>query len=481
MKILVTGATGYIGGRLIPRLISAGHDVKILVRDDKRVAGRAWEDQVTIVKGDVLNKESLAPALQDVDVAYYLIHSMTEGAGFGDRERRGAENFVLCGKENKNLSHVIYLGGLMPSSNPSHLSKHLKSRDEVGRILRKSLPTTEFRAGPIIGSGSASFEMVRYLTERLPIMVAPKWIMNEIQPIAVRDMLSYLVEALKSPPLGVVNVGTDAMKFKEMMLIFAEVRGLKRTIFPVPVLAPTLAALWIGLVTPITNRLAVPIVQSMIRSLTGDTTKAQEAFPEIKPADYKLAVKRALDVIDKGFIETHWSGAVGGKCDYRPYEVTDREGVIQEKRSLPISASSKKVFQTFTSVGGAKGWLTWKWAWHLRGIFDRLIGGPGLRRGRRHPEELLVGEALDFWRVEEVVQNRLLRLRAEMKVPGKAWLQWEVRHEKKGSRLIQTAIFVPKGFWGNAYWYVLYPIHRLIFSDMAKALAQEAETNMRFK
>jgi uncharacterized protein YbjT (DUF2867 family) len=422
---------------------------------------------VDVVVGDALSGEGLADAAEDVRVAYYLIHSMYGRADFETADRTAAENFAAVAGP---LEHVIYLGGLVPKG--EQVSKHLRSRAEVGEILRGTLPTTEFRAGPIIGSGSASFEMVRYLTERLPVMVGPKWIQNEVQPIAIRDMLEYLLQALDTGPLGVVEVGAEARTFKQMMQGYARVRGYRRYILPVPVLAPALAARWVGLVTPITNRLAVPLVRGVIRPLRADTTAARKHFPAIEPVSYEAAVERAVARTANGKVETRWSGAL---ADGVTYETEDWEGTIREIRSTVSRASPEQVFRSFTSLGGEKGWLFWDWAWRIRGFLDQLAGGPGLRRGRRDPTHLLPGEAVDFWRVESVVAPRELRLRAEMKVPGKARLQWEAIPAGEGTRLVQTAFFVPQGLPGFLYWYLLYPVHHLMFSGLVKAVARDAE------
>jgi uncharacterized protein YbjT (DUF2867 family) len=466
MKILVTGASGYIGGRLIRVLLEKGHQVRVLVRDPGQVRGRRWANQVEVHVGDLTRLETLTGLCEGVEVAYYLVHSMVDGADFARRDRQAAENFSAVAG---SLRHVIYLGGLLPRS--EKVSRHLGSRAEVGSLLRERLPTTEFRAGPIIGSGSASFEMVRYLTERLPVMVAPYWILNPVQPIGIGDMLSYLVAALGLKPSGVVDLGSDVLSFKSMMEVYAELRGLRRFIFPLPVLAPWLAARWVGLVTPIPNRLAIPLVQGVVHPVVGDTRKARQLFPEIHPCSYREAVERALQRVREQEVETRWSGA---RTDSKTSELTDLEGMIREVRSVWVGASPEQVFSSFTSLGGERGWLVWGWAWELRGLLDRLLGGPGLRRGRRHPTELLPGEALDFWRVEELEPNRRLLLRAEMKVPGRAWLEWESRPDNGGTRLVQTARFEPFGLAGALYWYALYPLHRLIFSDLVRAIGATA-------
>jgi len=468
MRVLVTGATGYVGGRLVPRLLERGHQVRVLVRDEARLQGRPWAGQVEGVRGSLEDPQSLKRALFGVEAAYYLVHAMLSEKDFQEAERRQAETFAQVARE-VGLGHVVYLGGLLPKEGGS--SPHLRSRARVGEVLRALLPATEFRAGPIVGSGSASFEMVRYLTERLPVMVAPRWILNPVSPVAIRDVLAYLLLALERGPSGVVEIGAEPLTFKAMMETYAEVRGLKRVILPLPVLAPRLAALWVGLVTPIPNRLALPLVEGILHPLVADTRRAKALFPQVEPIPYRKAVELALERIALGEVETRWSGALHGEG----YRLEDREGLIREVRTLRAKAPPEALFQAFTSLGGERGWLVWGWAWALRGLLDRMVGGPGLRRGRRHPTELLPGEAVDFWRVEAVEPGRLLRLRAEMRLPGRAWLEWRALPEGEGSLLVQTAYFEPKGLSGLLYWWLLYPLHRPIFSDLARAIVREAE------
>jgi uncharacterized protein YbjT (DUF2867 family) len=471
MRVLVTGATGYIGGRLIPRLIEEGHQVRVLVRDRARIRGRSWAEMVDVREGDLESPSSLEGAFEGVDAAYYLVHSMYAGADFAARDLEAAANFVGAAS---GLAHVIYLGGLIPPG--PNVSEHLSSRAEVGRVLREGLPVTEFRAGPIIGSGSASFEMIRYLTERLPAMVAPRWILNPVQPIAVRDVLTYLVRALGVPPQGVLDIGAEPLSFVDTMRVYAAVRGLTRTIVPLPILAPRLAALWVGLVTPIPNRLAVPLIQGVVHPVVADTTRIRALWPDVRPVSYREAVERALHRTEAGEVPTRWSNAVGRNGE--TYDITDWAGVIREVRSISVQATPAAIFAVVSGLGGGTGWLAWEWAWRLRGQLDRIVGGPGLRRGRRDPAILLPGEAVDFWRVQEVDQPHRLRLRAEMRVPGSAWLEWQIDAlDDGGSRLVQTASFMPRGLAGALYWYGLYPIHRLIFRDLARAIARRAEAS----
>jgi len=471
MRILVTGATGYIGGRLVPRLLDQGHDVRILARDPRRIRGREWADRVEVVQADLMDPTSLEGCARGMDAAYYLVHAMEAGGDFARRDREAALNFCAA---VEGLPRLVYLGGILPDTGEGEepASQHLRSRAEVGRILRERLPATELRAGPIIGSGSASFEMVRYLTERLPAMVAPRWILNQVRPIAIRDVLAYLVAAVEhGEALGVVDIGAEPLTFREMMQGYAEVRGLKRVIVPVPVLTPYLAGLWVGLVTPIPNSIALPLVKGVIQPVVGDVHRGRELFPDIQPIAYGHAVGLALERIRTGEVPTRWSGALR---DGSTFEYEDREGIVQEIRSRHVNASPEVVFRVFTSLGGERGWLVWNWAWSLRGALDQVVGGPGIRRGRRHPQELQLGETVDFWRVEAVRQGRLLRLRAEMKVPGRAWLQWEALPEEGGTRLVQKALFAPEGLPGVLYWYAMFVPHAFIFSRLIDQVAELA-------
>lgn len=356
MRILVTGATGYVGGRLVPRLLERGHTVRVLVRDPSRLQGRPWLSQVEVVQGSLEASPSQHPdhassldrALEGVDVAYYLVHAMLAGGDFPQLESGQAETFAQSA-HRAGVGRVIYLGGLQPKGVPP--SPHLASRAKVGETLRAWVPTTEFRAGPIIGSGSASFEMVRYLTERLPIMVAPRWVLNLVSPIAIRDVLSYLLLALDREPLGVVEIGSAPLTFRAMMETYAAVRGLKRLILPLPVLAPHLAALWVGLVTPIPNRLALPLVEGILHPLVADTRRAQELFPQIAPIPYRTAVELALERIALGEVETRWSGALLAGPSYA---LEDREGIIREVRRVPVAAPPRPCFAASPPWAGSR-------------------------------------------------------------------------------------------------------------------------------
>jgi uncharacterized protein YbjT (DUF2867 family) len=469
MTVLVTGATGYIGGRLAGRLVERGVAVRVLARDVRRIHGRWWEHHVEVVPGDLFDAASLERALDGVDQAYYLVHSMTNADDYADRDRIAARNFVHAGRQ---LRHCLYLGGLVPDV--AGVSAHLQSRGETGAILRGGLPTTEFRAGPIVGSGSASFEMVRYLAERLPFMIAPQWITNAVQPIAVRDVLAYLVEAREHEPAGIVEIGgADVLSFRAMLERYAAVRGLRRRVFAVRGISPRVASLWVDKVTPIPRRLAAPLMEGIVHPVLADTAKAARLFPDIRPMTYTTAVERALVRLTEHWVESRWSDALGGEDSY---ELRDREGILEETRTIYVEATPDQVFRAFCRLGGDQGWLAWNWLWRVRGFIDRLLGGPGLRRGRRDPQWLYLGEAVDFWRVEVVDRPRVLRLRAEMKIPGQAWLQFTAVAEGQGTRLIQTALFAPRGLFGLLYWYAMYPAHLFIFGDMARAVAQLARS-----
>jgi uncharacterized protein YbjT (DUF2867 family) len=467
MRILVTGATGYIGGRLIPKLIEQGHRVRVLVRDLERIRGRSWAHRVEVFRGDLLAPGALARVCDGVDRAYYLVHSMRAGRDFAAHDLQAAGNFVRVAGA---VPLTVYLGGLLPTG--PRISSHLRSRAQVGEVLRNALPTTEIRAGPIIGSGSAAFEMVRYLTERHPLMIVPRCVFNKVQPIAVRDVLAYLLSALEAQPLGSVDVGGERVSFVRMMSMYAEVRGLRRRVLSIPVVTPRLVAVWAGMVTPIPHRIAGPLLQGMLQPVVADTGRAETHFPEIQPIEYRRAVELALERIEEGMVETRWTGALGNASTH---ELVDQEGMMREVRTHHVRARPERVHELVVTLGGERGWLAWNGVWWIRGLVDRLVGGPGLRRGRRHPRDLYAGEAVDFWRVERIESPGLLRLRAEMKVPGRAWLQWQTIPEGEGTRLVQTAIFDPDGLAGFHYWYLLYPIHTVMFSRLARALVREAE------
>lgn len=475
--ILVTGATGYIGGRLIPHLLDAGYRVRCLVRDPVRLQGRPWQAQVEIVAGDVLQPASLVPALQGCAAAYYLIHSLAGGSDFHERDVKAAANFANAAYE-AGVRRIIYLGGLAEAS--PELSEHLRSRQQSGDALRTSpVPVTEFRAGVIVGSGSLSFEMIRYLTERVPVMICPRWVYTRTQPIGIREVLDYLVAALDVPESTgkIIEIGgADVVTYGEMMLLYAQVRGLKRWMIQVPVLTPRLSSYWVNLVTPIPAAIARPLIEGLRNENVVHDDSAVRLFPHIQPAGYRVAVQRALARLDAGNLESVWSDALStSQGDVPPVTLTVHEGMVLERRQRVVALSPEQLYTIFTGIGGKRGWFAFNWAWEIRGLMDKLIGGVGLRRGRRDPDALRVGDALDFWRVEAVEPNRLLRLRAEMKVPGKAWLQFQATPREDGQTLLsQTAFFAPKGLFGWLYWYALYPFHGFIFSGLIDQIVQRA-------
>ena len=475
--VLVTGATGYIGGRLVGRLLNTGYQVRTLVRDASRLQGRQWADHVEVVQGDVLDLDTLPAAMAGVDAAFYLIHSMRDGADFHYRDLLAAHNFGIAAREAR-VQRIVYLGGL--GEPDTSLSPHLRSRQQTGAVLRDSgVQVTEFRAAVIVGSGGISFEMIRYLAERMPVMLCPRLINTRVQPIGVRNVLQYLVAALDTPQSAgeIVEIGgADVMTYGKMFMEYAAVRGLRRRMIPVPVLTPSLYAHLVHYVTPVPLSLARPLIEGLRNEVIVRDDTAQRLFPGIQPMTYQMAVQRALMRLDAHQVETTWSDALVSSQGYRsPVVLTTHEGMIIERRQRIITAPPAAAYRAFTGLGGERGWLYFNWVWRLRGMVDRVVGGVGSRRGRRDANEVRVGDALDYWRVEAVERDRFLLLRAEIKVPGRAWLQFKAIPIDGGrSRLVQTAFFAPKGLFGLLYWYALYPIHSLIFSGLIRKLSQRA-------
>ena len=431
-----------------------------------------------VEEGDANDPDTLARALTGVDSAYYLIHSMTSGSRFAELDLHMAGKFGRLAGE-AGVRHLIYLGGL--GNSRGELSPHLRSRQQTGNVLRAGpVPVTEFRAAVIIGAGSLSFEMIRNLVERLPLMICPRWIYSRVQPIAVDDVLTYLVAALDSPRCRgrTIEIGGGVTTYGGLMLAYAKARRLRRRLVPVPVLTPRLSSYWVHWVTPVHAGTARALVEGLRNDTVVTNELARELFPGIAPASVDAAVGGVIAALEQGRIETSWSDAAGAIAGPdRPVGLQARRGLIFERRRRLVHAPPECVYAAVAGIGGRRGWFFANWAWGLRGRLDRLLGGVGLRRGRRHPDELRVGDALDFWRVEAVETQRLLRLRAEMKLPGKAWLQFEIRPAADGSaQLLQSAAFAPKGLTGLLYWYVLYPVHAWIFAGMIRRIAIRAES-----
>jgi uncharacterized protein YbjT (DUF2867 family) len=470
--ILVTGATGYLGGRLVPRLLATGRRVRCLARNPERLAGRRWPG-VEVVKGDVSDPASLESALRGVTQAYYLVHAMGEdSADFRGRDLRQARTFAeACAKAG--VRRIIYLGGLGDPTH--HRSDHLVSRQEVGVALAASgVPVLEFRAAVIVGSGSASFEMIRHLTERLPVMITPRWLNTRCQPIGVRDVLAYFTEALDHPEAaGIFEIGgRDVLDYRSMMLGYAEARGLRRFIIPMNVPLPILSVLWVDLLTPIPMALAAALVEGMTTEVVVQDPRALEVF-QVKPMTYREAIALALQRLDEDAVETTWASSLAGETEGPA--LGSHEGMLLERHVRQVDAPPHVVFQTCCALGGENGWPAGNLLWQLRGMLDRVVGGVGMRRGRRHPRELRVGDPVDFWRVEALEPDRLLRLRSEMRLDGHAWLQFTVRPEGAGSRLEQTAFFDPHGLLGLLYWYSVLPFHLFVFPGMIRTLKLRAE------
>jgi len=480
--VLVTGATGYVGARLVGRLLGQGYRVRVLVRDLRRLHSRPWLNRVEVCEGDALKPETLPQALRDVHTAYYLIHSMAHGEGFVERDISAARHFGEAARAAR-LSRIIYLGGLGDPG--SDLSDHLRSRHLTGDMLRESgIPVTEFRAAVIVGSGSLSFEMIRYLTERMPVLFCAKWGFTRVQPISMRNVLQYLVAALWTPAsIGqIIEIGgAEVLTYLEMMLGYAEERGLFRQRLTLPFLPVWFCANVVNLLTPVPREMAYALIESLHNEVVVRDPRALTIFPDIRPYDYRTAVSRALMRLDQGDVESAWSDALFSTLgDQRPVMLTTQEGMIIEQRQRVVEAPAEDVFHVFSSLGGRQGWLYLNWAWIARGVIDRVLGGVGVIRGRRFADHVRVGDALDFWRVEDVAEGRMMRLRAEMKVPGSAWLQFDAQPlGGRRTRLRQVAYFAPKGLLGLLYWYTLYPVHALLFSGLVRRIAERAEALAR--
>ncbi len=472
--ILLTGATGYVGGRLLTRLEAAGYRVRCLTRRPEELEIRD-ASRVQAVYADVLHPEGLTEAMRGGTVAYYLVHSMGSADGFEEKDRQAARNFAGAARA-AGVQRIIYLGGLGEKS--PEMSEHLRSRQEVGDILRSSgVDVIEFRASIVIGSGSLSFELVRALVERLPVMIAPRWVGVPTQPIAIDDLLAYLLAAATLPTTGsrIFEIGgADRVTYGGIMREYARQRDLRRLIIPVPFLTPRLSSLWLGLVTPVYARVGRKLIES-VRNPTVVTDPTALTEFSVRPMSIKAAVARAIAYEDQEFAATRWSDAFSSSGDRPDWAGTRFGNRLVDSRTVSVSVPPERAFAPIARIGGKSGWYYANWLWNVRGFLDLLVGGVGVRRGRPHPERLRTGDAVDWWRVEALEPQRRLRLSAEMKVPGRAWLEFEVTPEGEGSTIRQTAIFDPAGISGLAYWYVTYPVHQFVFSGMLRQIARAAE------
>ncbi|WP_339688131.1 SDR family oxidoreductase [Gimesia maris] len=472
--VLLTGATGYVGGRLLQALEQRGVRLRCLARRPENLRARVAEN-IEVVAGDVLDAETLPPALEGVKVAYYLIHSMGEKGSFEENDRRAAENFANAARD-AGVERIIYLGGL--GNEAETLSPHLRSRQEVGQILRESgVRVLEFRASIVIGSGSLSFEMIRSLVERLPIMITPKWVMRSAQPIAIEDLIAYLTAALdvSLPESRVYEIGgADEVSYAEIMRVYARCREIRLRMIPVPVLTPYLSSLWLGLVTPLYARIGRKLIESIVHSTVVQDQSALQAF-DIKPMGIEAAIQRALINEEQEFAETRWSDSLSSSGALPAWSGVRFGTRFIDSRSVDVARPAEITFTPIRRIGGDTGWYACNWLWHLRGWLDLLVGGIGVRRGRANAETLRVGDTVDFWRVEAYEPNRRLRLLAEMKLPGRAWLEFEVTGTGETSTITQTAIFDPVGLWGRLYWYAVCPLHHFVFSGMIHNIAAAAE------
>ena len=476
-RILVTGATGYIGGRLLRRLEKSGCIVRCLARRPRNLRARLGRP-MDVVRGDVLDPASLTRALEGVSAAYYLVHSMGSADGFEERDRLGAQNFAAAAKA-AGVGRIIYLGGL--GSDEDQLSSHLRSRNEVGTILRASgVPTIEFRASIVLGRGSLSFEMIRSLVDRLPVMVTPSWVRVKAQPIAIGELLDYLQAGLDIdlPESRVFEIGgSDQVSYGDLMREYARQRGLKRPMLPLPVLTPWLSSLWLGLVTPLYARIGRKLIASIQNPTVIRDHSAQEVFGLVT-MNSREAIAAALAEDGNAAAESVWFDALSSGGAVRIWAGSRLGNRVFDARQAASSAPVGSAFAPVRRLGGENGWYAYTWLWKIRGGLDLLFGGVGMRRGRRHPEIPTVGDALDFWRVQAYEPDRLLRLVAEMKVPGQAWLEFRVEPEGTGSRLRQTAVFHPSGVFGYLYWYALFPVHQLVFGGMLRRIVELGEAEV---
>jgi uncharacterized protein YbjT (DUF2867 family) len=471
---LLTGATGYVGGRLLTPLLASGRQVRCLARDPARLLPRVPEE-VEVVAGDCLDADSLGPAMAGIDTAYYLIHALGSGSTFEDEEAQCARNFATAASE-AGVRRIVYLGGLGEQSH--ELSPHLRSRLATGEHLRSSTAEViELRASIVLGPGSLSFDLLRALVERLPVLICPRWVRVEAQPIAIADVLAYLMATLDLPYQGSRTFeigGPDRASYGDLMQVYAELRGLRRVLIPVPVLTPYLSSLWLGLVTPIFARIGRKLVESLRHPTVVTDRSAMNVF-NIQPMGLRAAMERALSREDEELNATRWSDALSSAGPERSWGGVRFGSRLVDTHSIRVNLPPETAFTPIRRIGGQQGWYFATWLWHVRGFLDLLVGGVGMRRGRPDPETPRIGDTLDFWRVEAYEEDRLLRLAAEMKVPGRAWLQLEVAPDNgNGSTIVQTAMFDPVGLLGLGYWYALYPAHQIVFRGLLGGIAREA-------
>ena len=478
LAVLVTGATGYIGGRLVPVLEASGVRLRCLARRPAALTSRVAQ-ATEVVAGDLTDPASLDRALDGIDVAYYLVHSMGAHGDYRENDRIAARNFGDAARR-AGVGRIVYLGGL--AAGDEALSKHLASRLETGRVLRESgVPIVEFRASVVIGSGSLSFELIRALVERLPVMICPRWVSTLAQPIGIDDLLAYLVAALdlggqdsRTFEIG----GADRASYGDLMREYARQRGLRRAMVSVPLLTPHLSSLWLGLITPIYARVGRELIGGLkTRSVVSDPS-ALSAFP-VKPVGLAAAIERALRYEDHEFALTRWSDARSSGGEPPSLAGTRFGNKLVDARTRRVTVDPEQAFAPIARIGGARGWYFATWLWKIRGAIDLLLGGVGMRRGRRRPDALVVGDTLDFWRVEAYEPGRRLRLSAEMKLPGRAWLEFETLPDADGARIHQVAVFEPVGLSGLLYWYALLPVHNVIFEGMLRAIARRAQEARR--
>ena len=472
--VLLTGATGYIGGRLVPVLEDAGVRLRCLARRPGELEPRVAAS-TEVVAGDLSDPASLDRALAGIDIAYYLVHSMGAHGDYLEKDRVAARNFGEAARR-AGVRRIVYLGGL--AAGEATLSKHLRSRIETGEVLRESgVPVVEFRASVVVGSGSLSFELIRALVDRLPMMICPRWVSTLAQPIGIDDLLAYLRAALDLPdgPSRIFEVGgADRASYGDLMREYARQRGLKRVMVSVPLLTPRLSSLWLGLVTPVYARVGRELIEGLKNRSVVTDPAALSVFP-IRPVGLREAISRAIRYEDRAFALTRWSDArsSGGQPAARADARFGNR--LVDARQVHVEADADRAFVPIATIGGTRGWYYATWLWRLRGAMDLLAGGVGMRRGRRDPNKVAVGETLDFWRVEAFEPGRRLRLAAEMKVPGRAWLEFEVVPDASGAVIHQTAVFEPAGLFGLVYWYALVPVHFLIFGGLLRAIARRAE------